>query len=260
MLHLADAELRTPVSADAAPVGLTYSNAGGQRFRTSIRGRWTAHDFSRFISGVNVVYRLIAVMQVAVPRLYRGGRATETRQDIYDGARLYYYLYRDEELQVSRATFASPGEMEFFSTLAASAPQIIKDSLWILALAALVPRFVRTLPSLYRHWVQEVAAANATRRNEQLQSELHRFFVGRLRDLERSQLPDTVRADASAAFGRMRDAILKLHEVTLANPIALTGHIFDALSDIARLVQAGKASLPRPPDEAQTAQPRGGDR
>jgi hypothetical protein len=228
------------------PTGTITDGIISQRFRAPIRGRWMAHEFSRFIGSVNLLHQLIAVRDIAMPRLYHGGRVTETRQDVYTGARLYHYLHLGEELRIARVEFASPGEIEFLTVLATHTPQAARDFFGLLALVVIAPRFIQTLPSLYRHCVQEFATAREILRNDRLRQEIHKFFMARLRELENDCVRPNSRDAASETLQKLENTILKLDEAGLANPIILGERVFDSLSSISRLVQSGKASLPQP--------------
>lgn len=231
MTHLS---LRPP-----SPEELTLAQEN--RLNLFLEGDWLTHEMGSLLFSVNTIFQLFALRDVGLGRV-RGEKETpQTRKDVYDHAKLFYYLRPDEELKIRRIHFSSPGDMELVTQLTSLVPAL-RDTIAIILLARLATRLVRELPSLLRHTIEELTRTKQIIRDDQLRRILHDEIIKKIKEKTPQNLTEIEAEQVHNAVALLDKTINQVTAYNVADPIRLTTRIFDALSSIARLFDVRKIS------------------
>lgn len=208
-----------------------------------IDGSWKSHEFSQFFYSINQIYQLVAVTDLALPRLRRSQNTLDTRWGVYKNASLHYFLNTQEDLRVKKIQYNSPGDIEFLSYVAQNAPELMRHVLLILTLVKIVPNFLQKVPTIYRHWVEEINKAKEIRRKEEIKGLIQEFFLKRFREIVKQNLnPDEIEK-SSEAINLLIDNIQKVSDENIVDGIKLTQNTFEALSSLSHLYQNKKIEI-----------------
>ncbi|SLM29178.1 hypothetical protein MTBBW1_1710002 [Desulfamplus magnetovallimortis] len=220
------------------------------KLNLSVDGNWLTHEMGSLLFSVNTIFQLFSIRDSAIFRIKTENGLPRTRKDVYDHAKLFYYLTPEEELKVKKIHFASPGEIELVTQLTNLIPAL-KDVIYLIFVTSFATRLLRDLPAIYRYWINSYLNVRQAIRENERRELAHQFFVeainGKLVDNKKIQkistnLKDIEIEQVSKALALLDESIVTVTEPKIADPIRLTSRIFDSLSSIARLFDIGKLS------------------
>jgi len=142
----------------------------------TINGSWLTHEMGRLFFSVNTIFHLFAVRDIGLQKIkIDSDSEVITRKDVYENAKLFYYLRSQEELKIKRIVFSSPGIIGLLNQLPALMPSM-KDTVVVLYLVYIASRAIRELPSIYRNYVEEITNSREKLRHDEKKALLHQFF------------------------------------------------------------------------------------
>lgn len=208
----------------------------------SLSGNWLTHELGQLLFSANTIFQLFAVRDIALRRLQYDDGLPRTRKDVYDNAKLFYYLRPDEELKVKQIHFSSPGMVELITQLSTLVPAL-KDAVVVISLASCLAAFVKALPGLYRHYVQEITKARQILRQDERMQVVHEFFKAKVQQEIPRNLSDTEIGQITEVMDILDSSIMKVTEEKVADPVRLAERIIKALSSLGRAFSDKKLAM-----------------
>ena len=215
-----------------------------------VDGNWLTHEMGSLLFSINTIFQLFSLRDLGIYRIKNEGGFPRTRKDVYDYAKLFYYLTPEEELKIKKIHFASQGEIELVTQLTTLIPAL-KDVIFLMVITGFATKLLRDLPAIFRHWINTYHDTRQSIRENQRREAVHRFFMdaidGKLIDNKEFQkistnLEDFEIEQVGKALALLDRSIAKVVEPKIADPVRLTSRMFESLSSIARLFDIGKIS------------------
>ncbi|WP_425422895.1 hypothetical protein [Phaeodactylibacter xiamenensis] len=227
---------------------------GRDKFKVYIQGNWGSHEFSRVFDSFNKIYQLVFFEEVVIERLRRSGERLDTRNDVYEGAKLHYFITNRESLQVSRINYNSPGDIEFLTKVAEHAPELIKNTILIVTLCKYAPQLIMNLSSAYRKSMEDIFHVRDLRRidrREERKEKIERFtedFIDRvIPELAERYIEITdeqKRIILRQAVSELRKKIKNISTTEVVNIVKLIGDVIESLRTIAISESNDKTTIP----------------
>lgn len=233
-----------------------YSNfyEGRDKFKVFIQGDWGSHEFSRVFESFNKIYQLVFFEEVVIERLRRSEERLDTRRDVYNDAKLHYFITNRESLQVNKINYNSPGDIEFLTKIAEHAPELIKNTLLIITLCKYAPQLIMNLSSAYRKSMEDIFHVRDLRRidnKKEMQDKIERFtqnFIDRvIPDLAERYIEitdDRKREILRQAVMELRKKIKNISTSEVVNTVKVIEDTIESLRTLAISESNDKITLP----------------
>lgn len=233
-----------------------YSNfyEGRDKFKVFIQGDWGSHEFSRVFESFNKIYQLVFFEEVVIERLRKSEERLDTRRDVYEGAKLHYFITNRESLQVNKINYNSPGDIEFLTKVAEHAPELIKNTLLIITLCKYAPQLIMNLSSAYRKSMEDIFHVRDLRRIDRRQErkeKVERFtenFIDRIiPDLAERYIEvtdDRKREILRQAVTELRKKIRNISTTEVVNTVKVIEDAIESLRTLAISESNDKITLP----------------
>lgn len=214
-----------------------------------LSGKWLGYEMGQILYAVNNIFQVFAVQDVAIARSRIGKNdAVRITHDVYQNAKLFFFLHPDEQLQLRKLVFSSPGELELLSQMIALTPALANTALFIY-LAKKAKGLIRDLPDIYENWIRKYYNTKDIKRKEQRSRILHTLFIDKLNSEINKRYTDSEIPIVKKAFDELRTANDKIVDANLADPINLGWREIRAIIAIERMLSDGKVDFDYNPKE-----------
>lgn len=227
---------------------------GRDKFKVFIQGDWGSHEFSRVFESFNKIYQLVFFDEVVIERLRRSEERLDTRRDVYNDAKLHYFITNRESLQVNKINYNSPGDIEFLTKVTEHAPELIKNTLLIITLCKYAPQLIMNLSSAYRKSMEDIFHVRDLRRidnKKETQDKIERFtqnFIDHvIPDLAERYIDvtdDRKRAILRQAVMELRKKIKNISTTEVVNTVKVIENTIESLRTLAISESNEKINLP----------------
>ena len=141
-----------------------------------VDGNWLTHEMGSLLFSINTIFQLFSLRELGIYRIKSEDGLPRTRKDVYDYAKLFYYLTPEEELKIKKIHFASPGEIELITQLTTLIPAL-KDVIFLIFITGFATKLLRGLPAIFRHWLNTYHITRQSIRENERREAVHRFFM-----------------------------------------------------------------------------------
>jgi hypothetical protein len=189
-----------------------------------------------------------------IERLRKSEERLDTRRDVYEDAKLHYFITNRESLQVNKINYNSPGDIEFLTKVAEHAPELIKNTLLIITLCKYAPQLIMNLSSAYRKSMEDIFHVRDLRRIDRRQErkeKVERFtenFIDRIiPDLAERYIEvtdDRKREILRQAVTELRKKIRNISTTEVVNTVKVIEDAIESLRTLAISESNDKITLP----------------
>lgn len=208
-----------------------------------ISGKWLSHEMGQILYSINNIFQVFAVQEIAIGRSRVGhDEPVRITDDVYKNAKVFYFLHPDEQLQLRRLVFASPGEIELVSQIVALVPALSKTAA-VIYLAKIATPLIRDIPNIYENWVKKFINVREMKRQEQRAKVLDTFFMEKLKAEVKERFTESQQPNIIKAIESLHSANKDIIKAGLSDAINLGWREIRSIIAIERLLSDGRMSF-----------------